>query len=99
MKFFDAMRCNAKFLCVLFVFVAVGCTQNSRARSWGGTAKQNLPAGQKLVTVTWKAADMWILTRPMRAEEIAETYTFNESSEYGMVQGTVVIVESPLPKK
>lgn len=74
-------------------FVATGCTENQMARSWGGTATETLPPGQKLVTMTWKQDSMWVLTRPMRADEQPETYTFKEKSNFGAIEGTVIIKE------
>ena len=70
------------------------CTQNERAKSFGGTATVNLPQGQKLVNITWKEDQIWYLTRPMNSADTAETYTFQEESSYGMMEGTVVLKES-----
>jgi hypothetical protein len=75
------------------VLLAGGCTQNQRARSFGGTANQTLPPGQKLVVVTWKNENLWLLTRPMRTNETAEAYEFRESSSFGMMEGKVKIIE------
>lgn len=33
------------------------------------------------------------LTRPMTDDDVAETHTFRESSEYGVFEGTVTIIE------
>lgn len=74
--------------------LAASCTENSRAKKWGGTAEVTLPKGQKLVTATWKGESLWYLTRPMHEGEIAETYKFHEVSSFGMVEGTYVIVET-----
>lgn len=80
-------------LAAAVLLLTVGCTQNQRARSWGGTAEQKLPPGQKLVTATWKMDHLWLLTRPMKTNETAETYTFQESSSFGLVEGKVIIRE------
>lgn len=69
-----------------------GC--QSAARNWGGTVKIELEPGQKLEMITWKGDSLWYLTRPMRAGEEAETHTFNESSEFGVLEGTVIMIES-----
>lgn len=79
---------------VLFVCSFIGCTENARAKNWGGTSKIELPAGQKLINVTWKDAEIWYLTRQMRSDEKPETYTFREKSNLGVMEGTVVITES-----
>ena len=74
--------------------LTVSCTENQRAKAWGGSMTINLEPNQKLVNVTWKEGDMWILTRPMRAGEINETYKFGEKSTFGLMEGTVTIVET-----
>jgi hypothetical protein len=73
--------------------LASSCTQNQRAKQFGGTAEITLPKGTKLVTATWKEANLWYMTRPMKEDEVAETYTFQEESSYGMVEGTYIIKE------
>lgn len=82
-----------KVLYVLPLLVLFGCTENQRAKSWGGDATLDLPKGEKLVNVTWKESQLWYLTRPMKSEETAETYVFHESSNYGVMEGTVTITE------
>lgn len=80
-------------LFVLAVLVLAACTDKSSTRSFGGTTTMTLPKGQKLITVTWKNADFWYLSRPMREGEVPETYEFVESSNWGMVEGKVIIRE------
>ena len=79
---------------MIIISLLVGCTSNQRARVFGGSATENLPQGQKLVTMTWKDANLWLLTRPMREGETPETYKFKESSNFGALQGTVTVIES-----
>ena len=73
--------------------VVAGCTQQSRAFRWGGSATIDLPVGQKLVNITWKEDSLWCLTRQMKAADVPQTYVFQESSSFGMMQGSVSIVE------
>jgi len=64
---------------LIIIFGAASCTDNQRAKSFGGTSTINLPAGEKLVTVTWKGeADIWYLTRPMKSTDSVETYYFHQ---------------------
>lgn len=72
----------------------MSCTEQQRAKKYGGTATENLPANQKLVTVTWKETNLWYLTRPMSATDVAETYEFKESSNFGILNGKVIIKET-----
>lgn len=92
---------NTIKLVVLAVAVMgmTACTQNERARGFGGNLTIDLPAGQKLVNVTWKEpSSIWYLTRPMRADEMPENYTFTEKSSFGVVQGKVILKESAAAK-
>lgn len=73
--------------------LTVSCTQNQKVKIYGGTMTYNLEKGQKLINVTWKDEDMWILTRPMREGEREEIYKFAEKSNLGILQGEVIIVE------
>lgn len=87
-----------KILTVVVIFalavILVGCTDQSRAKGFGGTAIINLPKGEKLVNATWKDENIWYLTRPMRENENAEKYSFKESSSFGLLQGEVILQES-----
>lgn len=74
--------------------VMSGCTQNQRAKAFGGVAHESLPAGRKLINATWKDDDLWFLTRAMTSSDVAETYEFIESSSFGILNGKVVIKES-----
>jgi hypothetical protein len=83
--------------CILTTFVLIGitsCTKNQRVKRFGGTATIELPAGQKLVHCTWKDSNLWYLTRPMGANDSVEIYTFQEKSNFGMIEGTYKIKET-----
>ena len=80
-----------------------GCGQNPNedvkssgsvvAKKVGGTANIVLPPKQKLISITWKRDDMWILYRPFREGEFAEEYTYKEDSTFGMMEATLRIKE------
>jgi hypothetical protein len=80
-------------LVMLGLLLLGGCTEQIRAKSFGGSTSTTMPQGQKVVCATWKDADLWILTRPMRPDEKAETLTLRESSSWGVMRGQVTIVE------
>jgi hypothetical protein len=86
-----------KVLATLFMIMALpvlfGCTENTRAKSFGGTMKVDLPPHSKLINVTWKEGHLWYLVRPMQTNETAITYTFHENSSFGVLQGTVILKE------
>lgn len=63
-------------------------------KNWGGDMTINLKPNQKLEEITWKDNSLWYLTRPMTENDIAETHTFQEQTDFGVFEGTVTIVES-----
>ncbi len=75
----------------------VSCTENSKAKNYGGVAKMELEPGQKVVNVTWKEDDLWILSKDMAPTDTAQTYIFHEKSSYGILEGTYIIKEQTLP--
>lgn len=88
---------------LVLALLLCGCGQNPNddvkssgsvvAKKVGGTANIVLPPKQKLVSVTWKRNDMWILYRPFRSGEFAEEYTYKEDSTFGMMEATLRIKE------
>ena len=79
---------------IAIIALSTSCTENARVKAFGGEGTINLPKGRKLVNVTWKDTEVWYLTRPMRNEDVAETYQFQEESSWGMIEGTYNIVET-----
>ena len=81
-----------KIIVIIFmVLVLTGC--HTVTKDLGGSMTIELKPGQKLEEVTWKETDLWILTRPFREGEEPETHTFQEDSEWGLLEGTVTIIE------
>lgn len=81
-------------ICIMIVVLLVataGC--NNFTRRLGGTIDIYLTPNTKLVNVTWKENSLWILTKPMRNDDVVETYEFKEDSNYGILEGTVKIYE------
>lgn len=80
-------------LLAIMILCLTGC-QNT-TKYWGGSMTIELPKGQKLEEITWKGdSDLWYLTRPMREDEVAETHTFQQETEFGVFEGTVTIIET-----
>ena len=88
------MKKTSLLLSVLATISLASCTTNERVKYYGATTTLNLPSGQKLVNITWKEENIWYLTKPMTSTDVAETYTFNEESNNGLIEGTVIIKES-----
>lgn len=79
-------------LAVIIGSIMTGC--QGAAKSFGGSITLRLDPGLKLEEITWKDDSLWYLTRPMREDEVPETHTFQQSSEWGVFEGTVTVIES-----
>lgn len=90
------MKKNRKFVAVvgilLMLLVTSGC--QTTTKSLGGSMTIKLPPDQKLETIDWEDDSLWYLTRPMREGEEPETHKLQQSSEFGVFEGTVTIIES-----
>ena len=64
------------------------------AKKVGGSANIELPPKSKLVLLTWKGDNLWVLSRPFREGEKAETYTYQEDSKWGLIEAKIVIQET-----
>lgn len=69
----------------LATFGSAGCTQNDRARTFGGTQTITLAPGETLINVTWKNSDMWALVQLRDGSK-----EFREYSSFGVLNGKIV---------
>lgn len=77
------------------ILLCVGLTGcQSTVRDWGGEMTIELEPNTKLENITWKEDSIWYCTRPMREDEEAETHKYQQSTTWGVFEGTVVIIES-----
>lgn len=88
------MKKILSMICIVAVCAMTSCTDNDKARNYGGTETINLDPNVKVITMTWKENDIWILTKPMKQTDSAETVTFQEKSSMGVYEGKIVVVES-----
>lgn len=79
-------------LSLVIVLSVVGC--QSMSKHMGGDMTIKLEPNQKLETITWKEDSLWYLTRPMSDDEEPEKHVFQQSSVFGVFEGTVTIIES-----
>jgi hypothetical protein len=72
---------------VLMGILFASCTDNQRARNWGGTEEINLNENEVVLNVTWKGNEMWICTKDTST---GITY-FREKSSWGVMEGAVIL--------
>jgi len=80
-------------LIILVAFLLTSCDQFF-ARRYGGDTTIKLEKGEKLVEVTWKEDNLWYLVEPMEPDYTPKTKKFIESSNYGVLEGSVTFIES-----
>lgn len=81
------------FLVLAIALLSVSCTENSRAKNFGGTAKLEVPCGQRVTNITWKAEELWYSTVPMEEDYKPQTHTFREESSFGIMEGSYLLIE------
>lgn len=73
-------------LIALFI-VATSCTDNARARRWGGTEEISLNKNEIVLNVTWKENEMWICTK----DTVSGVTYFREKSSWGVMEGEIIL--------
>ena len=82
-------------LSLLFVaFFLTSCTEQERAKNWGGNITVEVDPGYKLIEATWKEDNLWVLIEPMEEGYQPKTKIFKESSSYGILEGSITFKES-----
>jgi hypothetical protein len=75
------------------IFIAIAtlglasCTDNQRAKHWGGTEEIKLNTNEIVLNVTWKESEMWICTK----DTVTGVTYFREKSNWGVMEGTVIL--------
>ena len=73
------------FILAIAVLSLASCTDNQRARNFGGTETIDIPEGRILVNCTWKKNNLWLLTKDTTTGKMY----FNEKSSWGVVEGEI----------
>ena len=84
-----------KFIYVILATLMLASCEQYISRNFGGNTTINLQPGEKLVEVTWKNdADLWYLVEPMDSDYVPKTKIFKESSNLGVLSGSITFIES-----
>ena len=74
-------------LSILIGITLFSCTENQRAKRWGGTEVVDLNKNEVVLNVTWKQDEMWITTKDTTTGNVY----FREKSNWGLIEGTVIL--------
>lgn len=69
----------------LLVISFTSCTQNQRARTFGGTETVELQPNEVILNATWKNDEMWLFVE----DTVTHTKSFREKSSFGLIEGEV----------
>lgn len=83
-----------KVIVILLAISMFACTENQRARTFGGSETIELPKGERLVNASWKQDNLWYLTESMPADYVPQTKIYREKSNFGALNGTITFIES-----
>lgn len=76
-----------KLVISLFALTLLSCTDNSRAKTFGGTEIVNLKPNEMFINSTWKDSNLWIITH----DTVNDVYFMREKSSFGVLEGVIVI--------
>lgn len=82
----------------LVSILSLTACDNTIAKNFGGTMSIDVEKDQKFVNCSWKSngkdgTSLWVLTRIRKEGEQPETYKYFEKSTFGVLEGTVNIIE------
>ena len=72
---------------LLGLLLLSSCTDNARARNFGGTENITLDKNEVFMAATWKEADLWITVK----DTVSGDYIFREKSSLGVLEGKIII--------
>ena len=76
-----------KLLTIIARSSLLSCTDNQRARNFGGTETVELKPNEKFINITWKETSLWVITQDI----LTGIFYAREKSSYGIVEGEVII--------
>ena len=83
---------------ILFIIAAIAlfssCTEQERARMYGGNTTISVPVGYKVTSATWKENDIFYFIEPMEADYTPKEKVFVESSSWGVLESKVTFIET-----
>lgn len=81
------MKKAAIFAVIAMAIGTTSCTENSRAKSWGGTESIQLKKNEVITNMTWKESNLWIQT----VDTTTGITYFREKSSWGWLEGEIIV--------
>ena len=74
-------------LAVILTVLFISCTDNQRARRFGGTETIKIESQEKFINIAWKDDDLWVVLQ----DTVSGVIYAKEKSSFGVWEGMVVI--------
>ena len=75
------------FILTIAILAFTSCTDNTRARKYGGTEEVTLESNEKFINITWKDDDLWIIVQDTTTGD----YKAKEKSSWGVWEGQIIV--------
>lgn len=72
---------------IILLITLISCTDNERARYYGGEEVIKLKKNEKFINLTWKEADVWVIVQ----DTVTGKYYAREKSSFGVMEGKIII--------
>lgn len=76
-----------KLILLLIVIAFMSCTDNQRARKFGGTETFILAPNKEFVNITQKEDNLWVIVKDKNTGK----FYAREKSSFGVMEGKVII--------
>lgn len=87
---FNKLKTNEKILIVLTIcLLTLSCTDNQRAKTWGGKGVIQLKPNERLINLTWKNADLWLFVE----DTVTHKMYLREDSSWGILNGSMEVIQ------
>jgi hypothetical protein len=72
---------------LLIGLLFISCTDNQKARKFGGTEQIKLNPNEKFINITWKNDDLWVIVQ----DTVSGDYYAREKSSFGIWEGKIIV--------
>ena len=82
------------FISLVICICCISCTEQERARQFGGTATIDVEPGYRVMMATWKGDDLFYMVEEMPSDYEPHDKMLIESSSYGLIESKTIFKES-----
>lgn len=77
---------NKVLMVAITLLALTSCTEQDRARHYGGTESVKLAPQERFINATWKGTDLWIVVQ----DTTTGVFYMKENSALGVLEGKII---------